>query len=127
MGECCAAQKRYDSVTKLLHPANRGRCNWLWHVSEGAEAVQPKKGFFMSNWKLHSGVAAAIMATAAIVAPAEAQVTTAGIRGNVVDSEGAPIANADVIVRDEATGLTRTTTTTSAGQFVIRSQLQLAF
>ena len=74
----------------------------------------------MSNWKLHSGVAAAIMATAAIVAPAEAQVTTAGIRGNVVDSEGAPIANADVIVRDEATGLTRTTTTTSAGQFVIR-------
>ena len=75
----------------------------------------------MSNWKLHSGVAAAIMATAAIVAPAEAQVTTAGIRGNVVDSEGAPIANADVIVRDEATGLTRTTTTTSAGQFVIRN------
>lgn len=75
----------------------------------------------MSNWKLLSGVAAASLFTAAIVAPADAQVTTSGISGKVVDAAGAPVANADIIVRDDANGLTRTTSTTSSGQFTIRS------
>ncbi|MEQ8558337.1 MAG: TonB-dependent receptor [Henriciella sp.] len=75
----------------------------------------------MSNWKLYSGVAAAIMATAAIVAPAEAQVTSSGIRGTVTDEAGAPVANADVVIRDDSTGIVRTTTTTSNGQFTIRN------
>ncbi|WP_300377130.1 TonB-dependent receptor [Henriciella sp.] len=75
----------------------------------------------MSNWKLYSGVAAAIMASAAIVAPAEAQVTTSGVSGSVIDESGAPVANADVIVRDDATGIVRTTTTSSNGQFVLRN------
>lgn len=75
----------------------------------------------MSNWKLYSGAAAAIIATAAIVAPAEAQVTTSGIRGNVVDADGAPVANADIVVRDAETGLVRSTTTTASGQFTIRN------
>jgi outer membrane receptor for ferrienterochelin and colicin len=75
----------------------------------------------MSNWKLLSGVAAATLLTAAIVAPAEAQVTTSGVRGQVTDADGAPIANADVIVTDPQTGLVRTTSTTSTGSYVLRN------
>ncbi|WP_370372871.1 TonB-dependent receptor [Henriciella pelagia] len=75
----------------------------------------------MSNWKLLSGVAAASLFTAAIIAPAEAQVTTSSVRGNVTDAAGAPVANADVYVRDASTGLVRTTTTTTSGQFVVRN------
>lgn len=75
----------------------------------------------MSNWKLLSGVAAATLFTAAIVAPAEAQVTTSGVRGQVTDTSGAPVVGADVIVRDPETGLTRTTSTTSTGSYVLRN------
>ncbi|QYJ02086.1 carboxypeptidase regulatory-like domain-containing protein [Thalassovita mediterranea] len=75
----------------------------------------------MSNWKLMSGVAAATLFTAAIVAPAEAQVTTSGVRGQVTDAAGAPIVGADVIVTDPETGLVRTTTTTSTGSYVLRN------
>ncbi|MCZ4297189.1 TonB-dependent receptor [Henriciella marina] len=75
----------------------------------------------MSNWKLMSGVAAATLFTAAIVAPAEAQVTTSGVRGQVTDASGSPIVGADVIVRDPETGLVRTTTTTSTGAYVLRN------
>ncbi|MGB3625682.1 MAG: TonB-dependent receptor [Henriciella sp.] len=75
----------------------------------------------MSNWKLLSGVAAASLFTAAIIAPAEAQVTTSGVRGQVTNAEGTPIAGADVIVRDPETGLVRTTTTTSSGTYTLRN------
>lgn len=74
----------------------------------------------MSNWKLLSGVAAASIMTAAIVAPAEAQVTTSEVRGSVVSSTGTAIANATVSISDPSTGLTRSSTTSSAGGYAIR-------
>ena len=75
----------------------------------------------MSNWKLLSGVAAASLMTAAIVAPAEAQVTTSEIRGSVTSDVGAAVSGATVTITDTRTGLTRSTTTGSTGVYTIRS------
>ncbi len=75
----------------------------------------------MSNWKLLGGVAAATMFTAAIVAPADAQVTTSEIRGTVTTEAGAPISGATVTVTNTATGLTRSTATTATGNYGIRN------
>ncbi|MEM7768125.1 MAG: TonB-dependent receptor, partial [Pseudomonadota bacterium] len=52
---------------------------------------------------------------------ANAQVTTAGIRGTVTDESGSPLGNADITVRDANTGLTRQTTTSTTGAFSVRS------
>ncbi len=75
----------------------------------------------MSNWKLLSGVAAASIMTAAIVAPAEAQVTTSEVRGTVTNDAGAGISGATVTIRDTQTGLTRSTTTSASGAYAIRN------
>ena len=75
----------------------------------------------MSNWKLLSGVAAASIMTAAIVAPAEAQVTTSEIRGSVSSDSGAVVSDASVSITDTATGLTRSTTTSATGAYAIRN------
>ncbi len=74
----------------------------------------------MSNWKLFSSVAAASLFTAAIVAPADAQVTSAGVRGEVVSPAGEPVSGATVSVIDTRTGATRTSTTSASGQFQSR-------
>lgn len=75
----------------------------------------------MSNWKLLSGVAFATIATAAIVAPAEAQVTTSNIRGQVVDASGSAVAGATVTVTDSRTGNVETATTSANGVYNVRS------
>jgi hypothetical protein len=75
----------------------------------------------MSNWKLLSGVAAASIMTAAIVAPAEAQVTTSNIRGEVVDASGAAVSGVTVTVVDSRTGSTGTATTNANGVYSLRS------
>ncbi|HIK63620.1 MAG TPA: carboxypeptidase regulatory-like domain-containing protein, partial [Henriciella marina] len=74
----------------------------------------------MSNWKLMSGVAAATLFTAAIVAPAEAQVTSAGVRGDVVAPSGEAVAGANVRVIDTRTGSVSVSTTSASGQFQAR-------
>ncbi len=75
----------------------------------------------MSNWKLLSGVAAASMMTAAIVAPAEAQVTTSEIRGTVSNDAGASVSGATVTITDTQTGLTRSASTSATGSYAIRN------
>ena len=74
----------------------------------------------MSNWKLHASVAAAALATAAIIAPAEAQVTTSEIRGEVVNDAGAPVSGASGIITHTPSGTTSTATTSSNGIFAAR-------
>lgn len=75
----------------------------------------------MSNWKLLAGVAAASTMTAAIVAPAEAQVTTSEIRGTVTNDSGAPVPGATVTITDPATGLARSSTSGTTGRFSVRN------
>ncbi len=75
----------------------------------------------MSNWKLLSGVAAASIMTAAIVAPAEAQVTTSSIRGEVTNDAGAAVSGATVTIVDNRTGNTDTATTNANGVYAVRS------
>jgi outer membrane receptor for ferrienterochelin and colicin len=75
----------------------------------------------MSNWKLLSGVAAASIMTAAIVAPAEAQVTTSSVRGQVVDANGAAVSGATVTITDTRTGSVDTATTNESGVYAARS------
>ena len=79
------------------------------------------EGKLMSNWKLLSGVAAASIMTAAIIAPAEAQVTTSNIRGEVVDASGAAVAGVTVTVVDNRTGSADTATTNANGVYSVRS------
>lgn len=74
----------------------------------------------MSNWKLFSGVAVASIMTAAIVAPAEAQVTTSSIRGEVVNEAGAPVAGATAIITHTPSGTVSTATTNANGVFSAR-------
>ncbi len=71
----------------------------------------------MSNWKLFGGVAAATMLTAAIVAPAEAQVTSSSINGQIVDASGAPVSGATVTVINTRTGAAKTASTSANGVF----------
>ncbi|MEM5515507.1 TonB-dependent receptor [Henriciella sp. AS95] len=75
----------------------------------------------MSNWKLLSGVAAASLFTAAIVAPAEAQVTTSEVRGQVTSEAGTALSGATIVITDPTTGLSRSTTASSSGQYAIRN------
>ncbi len=72
------------------------------------------------NWKTLAGGAAISMMAAAIIQPADAQVTTSGIGGVVTDDTGAPIPGITVTLTNPATGLTRQTTTTGGGFFSFR-------
>ena len=74
----------------------------------------------MSNWKLLSGVAVASIMTAAIVAPAEAQVTTSSIRGEVTNEAGAPVVGATAIITHTPSGTVSTATTNASGVFSAR-------
>lgn len=74
----------------------------------------------MSNWKLLSGVAVASIMTAAIVAPAEAQVTTSSIRGEVTNEAGAPVAGATAVITHTPSGTVSTATTNGSGVFASR-------
>ncbi|MEM7327301.1 MAG: TonB-dependent receptor [Pseudomonadota bacterium] len=74
----------------------------------------------MSNWKLLSGVAAASIMTAAIIAPAEAQVTTSSIRGQVTNDAGAAVPGAAVTITHAPSGTTSTATTNASGVFSAR-------
>lgn len=70
---------------------------------------------------LAGGVALSAIASAAIVQQADAQVTTSSVRGNVTTDSGAPVSGATLTVTDVTTGLTRTTTTSAAGNYSIRN------
>lgn len=50
--------------------------------------------------------------------PAQSQATTGVIRGTVMDQQGNPIANAEVVLRETGTNFERTMRTTTAGVFV---------
>jgi len=49
--------------------------------------------------------------------PAAAQEITSSVRGQVIGPAGAPVANAEITVRDTRTGRTRTVTTNAQGRF----------
>ncbi|MGB1068496.1 MAG: TonB-dependent receptor [Henriciella sp.] len=75
----------------------------------------------MSNRKFLSGVALSTLMAAAVFSPAQAQVTTSSIRGEVVDVTGAPIAGANIVVSDPSTGYRRSVTAGPSGEFVVRN------
>jgi len=73
----------------------------------------------MFSRKLAYGAAASVLALAAASA-AYAQETTGGVRGQVTDEAGAPVANATVTIRHEPTGTTATTVTGADGFYSAR-------
>ena len=75
----------------------------------------------MRKWSYLGGAAASALAALAIAPAAYAQQTTSDIRGQVTDSNGAPLAGATVTVIDSRTNQARTVTTTDTGQFSTRS------
>lgn len=69
---------------------------------------------------LRRSLCVVVLLTAAFTtpAPAGAQETTATIRGLVVDAAGAPIANAEIEVLDQRTGVIRNFVTNDSGTFL---------
>src|SRR5271155_3600954 len=67
--------------------------------------------------------AATIVSLVLLAAAAQAQVFTANITGSVADPSGNFVANADVVVKNQATGDTRRTITDASGRYTV-SQLQ---
>jgi hypothetical protein len=63
---------------------------------------------------------AAVMLIAVPVA-SEAQETSSAVRGVVNDESGNPVSGALVTVRNESTGLSRSTRTTSSGEYTVRN------
>ncbi len=74
----------------------------------------------MKNWKTLAGGVAFTAMTAAIVAPAYAQVTSAAIDGYVVSETGDAIVGATVTATDVRTGRTLSTTTGGDGRYTFR-------
>jgi len=69
------------------------------------------------NWKTLAGGVAFTAMAAAIVQPANAQVTTSSINGQVVAPNGAPVSGASVTILHEPTGSTSTSTSSANGVF----------
>ncbi len=65
--------------------------------------------------------AVSILSVCLFTATAVAQQTVSSMRGSVTDASGAPLGGAEVLVRDEATGFTRSTFTNSNGEFSVRN------
>ena len=72
----------------------------------------------MNTWRTCTRAFATLALAAFMVLPAVAQETTSGIRGKVIDENGAPVANADVVIRDDRTGIRRQFATNSSGVFL---------
>ncbi|MEM6514415.1 MAG: TonB-dependent receptor, partial [Pseudomonadota bacterium] len=81
------------------------------------KARQAKRGTFTN---LVAAGAAFLLLAAAPVA-SFAQDTSSDARVTVTDGTGAPVANAEVTIRNESTGLTRSTTTDANGVAVVRN------
>lgn len=58
-----------------------------------------------------------LLLLSAFISSAFAQSTTSSIRGKLLDTNGNPVANADVVVTDQRTGSTRRVSTNSTGTF----------
>ena len=69
------------------------------------------------NWKTLAGGAAISVMAAAIVQPAEAQVTTSSMRGVVTDTDGAAVSGATVTILHAPSGSVDTATTDASGSF----------
>ena len=72
----------------------------------------------MNIWRTCTRAFASLVLATVIALPAVAQETTSGIRGKVVDENGAPVANAEVVIRDDRTGIRRQFATNSSGVFL---------
>lgn len=62
-----------------------------------------------------------VLILSAISFSTHAQETVSGLRGVVTDAAGVPLANTQVVVRNEDSGLTRTVTTGESGEFAVRN------
>ena len=66
-------------------------------------------------------VALAAVFMVALPVASNAQETSSDVRGTVSDNSGSPLPGATVIVRNDASGLTRTTTTNASGEYHVRN------
>ena len=69
------------------------------------------------NWKTLAGGAAITVMAAAIVQPADAQVTTSSMRGVVTDADGSAVSGATVTILHAPSGSVDTATTDASGTF----------
>ncbi len=72
----------------------------------------------MKTWRTCTRAFATLALAACLAVPAFAQETTSGIRGKVIDSNGAAVANAEIVVLDDRTGIRRQYTTNDSGVFL---------
>ncbi len=74
----------------------------------------------MSTLKFLARGAAVSAIALSVAGLASAQVTTSGVRGNVVDDANQPLVGATVTISNPTTGLQRSTVTTASGQYSLR-------
>lgn len=74
----------------------------------------------MMNWNTFGRGMAVSAIALSVAGVAMAQVTSSSVRGQVTGEDGQPVSGATVTITDPATGLARSTTTTSSGQYTIR-------
>ncbi|MEM8683455.1 MAG: carboxypeptidase-like regulatory domain-containing protein, partial [Pseudomonadota bacterium] len=72
----------------------------------------------MNTWRYCTRALASLVLAVCMAVPAFAQETTSGIRGKVIDANGEPVANAEVVIRDDRTGIRRQLATNSSGVFL---------
>lgn len=73
----------------------------------------------MKKWLLTGAAACALVMTQTQYA--EAQATTGGLHGQVIGSDGAPVAGASIELKSDSTGATLTTSSGSDGSFTFNS------
>ena len=83
-----------------------------------------KSRFFGSTLStLRQALVAAFTVTILLAFPVagNAQETSSAIRGTVTDEAGRPVAGASITLRNDAVGLTRSTTSNANGEFSLRN------
>jgi len=75
----------------------------------------------MKTAKIVQAIALAFVGVLLVTSVSAAQVSTSNITGTVTDKQGLVVAGAKVVAKNEATGVTYETNTTSAGEYAISS------
>jgi hypothetical protein len=78
-------------------------------------------GSVLATMKQLSFVALAAVFLVALPVASNAQETSSDVRGTVYDDSGNPVPGATVTVRNDASGLTRTATTSASGEYLVRN------
>src|SRR5258708_17264420 len=121
---CGKSSKRFSSLVHERDHRRIARVGYKIGRLPDELPQSPREGEFMSRWSQVINIRIMAVARAAFFlclscSPLMAQVTSGTIFGSVKDPSGAVVPNASVTVRAPEIGVTRTTTSSGSGDFVV--------